>query len=282
MAASSNKPSAYAKRNNASTAVPLGRNHQLSTGTTIRAITGGVQRWIRTPTLIPSLTYLRSPRNVGGRGEKSKKLIETLAKIGVKSSRRSDEKRVVPIPQCPNLLLQYFGDIGIEATPNSEEKDDADDEEEDYEDEEDEAEDDVDDPQPMPRTLAVLSHKSTPQPPSAAAEDDSVTEYESDLEDSSHPARPSPSKRAATQYPTAVKPPPSKKPRLANPDDSVTEPEDEEPHWIHSQVKASTSVPSKVAQQSDSETEPESDPEWLMEVNRGARFVVQRTSLTRA
>ncbi|KAI0351643.1 hypothetical protein OH77DRAFT_919140 [Trametes cingulata] len=261
MAASSSKPSGYAKRNNASTAVPLepDSDSDFNPGVYLpdKPQKRGRKRRDVNKADTSDLSDSEPPHK--------KRRRDTLATIGLKSSRRSKEKRVVPVPQCPNLLVQYFGSLGIKAAQESEgEQEDADDEEEENEDKEDDTEND-EEPLPMPRTLAILSNKSTPRPLPHAPDEDSVTEYESDLDDDAPFAKRSPAKRVAVQCPAAAKQSPSKRPRLCDPEESVTEPEDEEPHWIHAQATAAASLTSKVAEQSDSETEPESDPESFIE-----------------
>ncbi|KAI0632842.1 hypothetical protein C8Q77DRAFT_849812 [Trametes polyzona] len=261
MAASSSKASAYAKRNSSAHTVPLEEDSDsdFNPGAYI-------------PETKKRGRKSKDTRKPDGSSDASppskRRRRDTLAKIGGKSYTRDGEPQKTAVPLRPNLLLQYFGDIGIKLVPDSEEEkeDDADAEDDDDEEHEDEDEDEDKDeegngvPPPLPRTLAVLLEKKQREK-EAQADDDSVTEFDSDSDDGAPPSRPSPPKRAATGVPMGAGAPPAKKAKLADPEESVTESEDGEPQWVITKpAPAKPKVPGRPAQ-SDSETEldPESE-----------------------
>ncbi|KAI9057519.1 hypothetical protein FKP32DRAFT_1681383 [Trametes sanguinea] len=252
MPAPTGKASVYARRSNASTLVPLEEDSDSDFNPGAYIPTPGKKRGRKSNNSHAGREPSESP-------PLKKRRRDTLANIGVKSSRTMKKKSAVPA--CPNLLLQYFGDLGIKPIVDSEDEEDTEEEEsadDEREEEEEEAEPEHSEgPPPLPRSLAILSNKST-------ADEESVTEPEIDSEDDNGAEGLIPMKRSAIYRPLKPRRP-AKKARVTEPDDSVTEPEDDEPRWIHSIPTPTVQRPSKPAVHSDSDTEPESDPEWALE-----------------
>ncbi|KAL1938981.1 hypothetical protein VTO73DRAFT_11134 [Trametes versicolor] len=255
MAASTSKTSAYAKRNDASSAVPLEEDSDSDFNPGSFVPEPKLKRGRNSKAPRKSDELSDSPR------PSKRRRSETLAKIGGRGSQGINEKRAGAVPPRPNLLLQYFGDLGIKPVPESDDDPaDADEEEEDDDDEKEEDDEEPEIPPPMPKTLAMLYDKAKLKKSTAGAHDDSDTEYEeSEPEDGPPPTQPLLVKRTATGNPTAARPSPSKKPRLDVTDDSATEIEDEdaEPHWILSAPAPSAPKKPKPAYDSDADTEEE-------------------------
>ncbi|KAI0668888.1 hypothetical protein C8Q78DRAFT_214764 [Trametes maxima] len=259
-------PSAYSKRNDASTAVPLEEDSDSDFNPGAYVPEEKKRRRSRKN----SRGVDDSESSDSQRPPSKKRRRDTLAKIGTKSSRSITTRKPPPVPLRPNLLLQYFGDIGIKPASDSEKEDgNAKDDEEEEEEEEREgsdAEDDDEGPPPLPRTLAVMLKKPAAKSRTTAADEDSVTEYETELEsDSPGPSGPAPEKLVATQNLTTVRQPPKKPQKPEDPEESVTESEDGEPQWVYSKPTPPAQKPSVPAGDDDSETEPESDVESFIE-----------------
>ncbi|KAI0830129.1 hypothetical protein BC628DRAFT_977838 [Trametes gibbosa] len=257
MSAPPAKLSAYAKRNDTSSVVPLEEDSDsdFNPGAYVPDTPKGSRRQKRSRKFDQLLDSPRPSKRWRN---------ETLSRVSGKCSRRQAETRSPAVPPRQNLLVQYFGDLGIKpAVESEEEREDADDEDEEGSEKNDE---DEDNPPPMPRTLAIMYEKAK-EKAAADAADDSATEYEEDSEDDSSPSQQTTAKRAATRKPTTAGPSPAKKPRFSHPDESTTEPEDDEPHWVIATPTSGLPRAGGPANKSasGSETEPESDPESISE-----------------
>ncbi|KAI0742679.1 P-loop containing nucleoside triphosphate hydrolase protein [Daedaleopsis nitida] len=235
MSTNSKKASAYDRRKDASSAVPLDLDSDSDFN--------------------PG-SFVPEPKKRGRKSNDSRKRGEPPSKKRRKEAMDVfDRPRSVSpgrpkeaVPLQRNLLAEHFGNFGIIPLVESE-KEDADDEEGEEEEEEEEDRPDgerEDSPPPRVEPRPVPPKQPPPKPTPAASAvtnaDDSVTEYESDeAQDGATPGM----KRPAIAKPAGSKPFPNKKLNIDS-DDSVTEPEPEELGWLEGAAPpTTTSAPAR-------------------------------------